>query len=209
MASAEREPITGVWRRSDPPPLPPCKNSSDLYQFQERPLANVGGHVHPSPPRGDATGYVQLSFVHSTRTELDWTACRQLPSRIVRRYNWHSAGSLGWPLPVLKYQYIFQIKYTETILSNRTRELLWFENIKMLIAVYEKKYGVVYYNFRHTFVPYWKTRVENSVHSSSRAVNKALRSKSGAQVVVWCLRVAVVSACKSTVLLFLFLVVSR
>jgi len=21
--------------------------------------------------------------------------------------NWHSAGSLGWPFPVLKYEYIF------------------------------------------------------------------------------------------------------
>ena len=35
----EREPITGVWRRTAPPHYPPpCKNSSDLYQFQERPL---------------------------------------------------------------------------------------------------------------------------------------------------------------------------
>jgi len=74
-----------------------------------------------------------------TARELNWTGLHVANSHpVVRRYNWHSAGSLGWPLPVLKYQYIFQIKYTETILSNRTRELLWFENIKMLIAVYEK-----------------------------------------------------------------------
>ena len=53
----------------------------------------------------------------------------------VCRYNWHSAGSLGWPFPMLEYEYIFQIKYTEAILSN-ARELLWFEIIaKMLIAV--------------------------------------------------------------------------
>jgi len=51
----------------------------------------------------------------------------------VRRYNWHSARSLGWPFPVLKYKYIFQIKYTEAILSNSTRKLLWFEISKMLI----------------------------------------------------------------------------
>jgi len=25
---------------------------------------------------------------------------------------WHSAGSLGWPFPMPKYKYIFQIKYT-------------------------------------------------------------------------------------------------
>jgi len=32
-----------------------------------------------------------------------------------RRYNWHSAGSLGWPFPMLKYKDIFQIEYTEAI----------------------------------------------------------------------------------------------
>ena len=37
--------------------------------------------------------------------------------------------------PMLKYKYIFQIKYTEAILSNNTRELLRFEITKMLIAV--------------------------------------------------------------------------
>jgi len=31
----------------------------------------------------------------------------------VDRYNWHSAGTLGWPFPVLKYKCILQIKYTE------------------------------------------------------------------------------------------------
>ena len=34
-----------------------------------------------------------------------------------------------------KNEYIFQIKYTETILSNSTRKLLWFEITKTLIAV--------------------------------------------------------------------------
>jgi len=53
----------------------------------------------------------------------------------VHRNNWHSAGFLGWQFPMLKYKYIFQIKYTEAILSKRTRKLLWFEIFKMLIAV--------------------------------------------------------------------------
>jgi len=44
-------------------------------------------------------------------------------------------GSLGWPFPMLKYKHIFQLKYTEEILSNSTRKLLWFEISKMLIAV--------------------------------------------------------------------------
>jgi len=52
----------------------------------------------------------------------------------MRRYNWHSAGSLGWPFAIVKYYYIFQIKYTEAIFSNSTRKLLWFEIAKMLIA---------------------------------------------------------------------------
>ena len=40
----------------------------------------------------------------------------------------------------------------ETILSNNTRKLLWFEISKEPIAV--KKICVIYYNFRHYFVPY-------------------------------------------------------
>jgi len=36
---------------------------------------------------------------------------------------------------MLKYKYIFQMKYKEAILSNSTRKLLWFEITKMLIAV--------------------------------------------------------------------------
>jgi len=43
-----------------------------------------------------------------------------------------SAGSLARPFQMLKYEYIFQTKYTETILSNSTQKLLWFE---MLTAV--------------------------------------------------------------------------
>jgi len=52
----------------------------------------------------------------------------------VCRYNCHSAGSLGWSFPLLKYKYIFQIEYTEAILSNGTRKLLglWFKISKML-----------------------------------------------------------------------------
>jgi len=41
----------------------------------------------------------------------------------VRRYNWHSAGSLGGQFPMLKYKYLFQIKYTEAILSAKLLRL--------------------------------------------------------------------------------------
>ena len=63
----------------------------------------------------------------------------------VRRYNWHSAGSLGWP-------YIFQTKYTEPVLSNNTRRPLWFEITEMLIAVQEKKLVVSFIVIFGTFV---------------------------------------------------------
>ena len=56
----------------------------------------------------------------------------------MRRYNWHSAGSLGWPFPLLKYRYIVQIKYTGAISLNSTGKLLLFEISKMLIAVFFK-----------------------------------------------------------------------
>jgi len=42
---------------------------------------------------------------------------------------------VAWPFPMLKYKYIFQIKYTEAVLSNSTRKLLWYDITKMLIAV--------------------------------------------------------------------------
>jgi len=54
------------------------------------------------------------------------------------RYNWHSAGSLGRPLPMLTCKYIFQLKYTEAILSNSTRKLLCFEITNVRIAVSQK-----------------------------------------------------------------------
>ena len=43
---------------------------------------------------------------------------------------------------MLKYKYIFQTKYTETILSNSTGKLLWLEITEMLIAVKEKNFIV-------------------------------------------------------------------
>ena len=46
---------------------------------------------------------------------------------------------MGWPFPMLKHEYISQIKYTEAILSNSTRKLSWCKITKKLIAVQEKK----------------------------------------------------------------------
>jgi len=59
--------------------------------------------------------------------------------RKVCRYNWHSAGSLVWPLPMLKYKYIFQIKYTEATFIKQHSELSGFEITKLIIVVQEEK----------------------------------------------------------------------
>ena len=80
----------------------------------------------------------------------------------VPRYSWHSACSLGWPFPMLRYKCIFQVKYTEATLSNSTRKLSWFEITKRWLQFKKKNYRVIYYNFRHTFVPiYWSTRLRS------------------------------------------------
>ena len=54
----------------------------------------------------------------------------------VCRYSWHSAGSPGWPFPVLKYRYIFRWiirnQFYQTALGSC---MLWFEISKMLTAV--------------------------------------------------------------------------
>ena len=57
----------------------------------------------------------------------------------------------GLAIPVLKYKYIFLIKYTEAILSDSTRKLLRFEISKMLIAVLKHNFIVL---FIIIFVPY-------------------------------------------------------
>jgi len=79
-----------------------------------------------------------LTFTRLVRRQQRYLAnknLRHLYRTQVCRYNWHSAGSLGWPFPMLRYKYIFQIKYTEAILANSTWKLLWFEMSKMLTAV--------------------------------------------------------------------------
>ena len=45
---------------------------------------------------------------------------------------------------MLKYKHISEIKYTEAISLNRTRKLLWFKISKMLVAVFKKKFIVLF-----------------------------------------------------------------
>jgi len=44
---------------------------------------------------------------------------------------------------MLEYKYIFQIKYTETILFSSTRKRLWFEITKIPIAGLRNKFTVL------------------------------------------------------------------
>ena len=70
----------------------------------------------------------------------------------------------GVPFPMMKYKYIFQIKYTEAILSNCTRKLLRFEITRMLIAVKKQIYCLLFMiNFRHPLVPYSKRQTQTPV----------------------------------------------
>jgi len=81
-----------------------------------------------------AFGQPSFSTDETNRCNKVGPQLKQYGTRVCR-HNWHSAGSLGWPFPMLQYKYIFQIKYAEAILSNSTRKLLLFEITKMLIAV--------------------------------------------------------------------------
>jgi len=65
----------------------------------------------------------------------------------MRRYNWHSAGSLSWSFSMLNINIFFQIKSTEGILSNSSQKLLRFAITKILIAVSGKFICVIYYHF--------------------------------------------------------------
>jgi len=48
---------------------------------------------------------------------------------------------------MLKYKYIFQIKYTEAISSNSTRKLLRFKITKMLTAVKKLIHTIIFGTF--------------------------------------------------------------
>ena len=63
--------------------------------------------------------YCQFACKQSTASHTDQEpdTARGIVTKVCR-YKWHSAGSLGWPFPMLKHKFIFQIKYTEAVLSN-------------------------------------------------------------------------------------------
>ena len=73
----------------------------------------------------------------------------------VCRYNWHSAGSPGWPLSVLKYKYLFSNKTYGSNFIKQHSETVMVRNYQNADCSFN---SVIYYNFRHTFVPYTTVR---------------------------------------------------
>jgi len=95
----------------------------------------------------------------------------------VCRYNWHSARSMGWSFPLLKYKYIFQIKHTEAITPNTTRKLLWFEITKMPIAVKNK--FIVSFNIIFGTLSFPVIRVSERLCRSSEWAGSGKRKQTG------------------------------
>ena len=42
----------------------------------------------------------------------------------VSRYSWHSAGSLGWPFPMLKYRYISNKIYGSNLVKRQSETVM-------------------------------------------------------------------------------------
>jgi len=112
--------------------------------------------------------------------EIDGPSCRAW------NYTCENDGSLSWPFSMLKYKYIFQIKYTEAISSNSTRKLL-FEITKMLIAVFKIKFIVLFTIIFGTLSSLWHYGVKFAQNGASTgdtrwacAQNDTPRSSTGA-----------------------------
>jgi len=61
----------------------------------------------------------------------------------VCRYNWHSAGFLCWPFPVLKYKCIFQINIRKQFCQTALGNCYGLKSTKMIIADLKKNKLVV------------------------------------------------------------------
>jgi len=69
--------------------------------------------------------------------------------------HWHSAGSLCWPFPMLKYKYIFADKiYGSNFIKQHSETVMVWNYQNADCSLKKSIYCVIYYNFRHTFVPY-------------------------------------------------------
>ena len=81
----------------------------------------------------------------------------------VCRYSWHSAGSRGWPFPVLKCQYIFTDKiYGSNFIEQHSETVIVLNYQGAVYSLRKKFYCDVCYNFLHTLVAYWLRRRRDS-----------------------------------------------
>ena len=87
-----------------------------------------------------------------------------LTNKMAAETSWHSASSLLWPFPMLKYKYIFKIKYTEAILSNST-VMVWnyqdadWSSRKKIIVSFNIIFGTL------SFVVDMELNYKNVMHS--------------------------------------------
>jgi len=84
---------------------------------------------------------------------------------------------------MLKYKYVFQIKYAEAVLSNTTRKLFCFETAKKCQLQF-KKVNLLWfcYNFRHALVPCCFPVVSASPHPDTGRGMRASQGSSFAGV---------------------------
>ena len=94
----------------------------------------------------------------------------------VCRYNWHSADSLGWPFPILKYRYIFRIKYTKQFYRIALGNCYGLKLAKCRLQFKKQIYRVIYNNFRHNFVPYTIVCRETTCIDNALALQNQLLS---------------------------------
>jgi len=95
--------------------------------------------------------------IRPTVTDVAWSV--HLQGMKVCRYNWHSVGSLCWPFPMLKYKYLFQIKYMAAILMNQLGNCHGLKLPKCWLQL--KNQFIVL--FIVIFVPCWSTTVKCAI----------------------------------------------
>ena len=119
-------------------------------------------------------GHIRKWFVGYTKYSVSKNSTEDESAPIQLAQCWFPGLAIS-NVKILKYIF-FQIKYTEALSSNSTRKLLWFWNYQNADRSLRKKYCVIYYNFRHIFVPYfcrycmrkqvWRGCVQNRITSA-------------------------------------------
>jgi len=71
----------------------------------------------------------------------------------VCRYNWHSAGSLGWPFPMLKYKRTFLKIYGSNFIKQHSETVVVWNYQNADCSLKNKCIVSFIVTFRHTLVP--------------------------------------------------------